>query len=506
MGPGDPDRGSQTPFEPWEPVVRRLTPDELARTVFDVFSLELTAEERERLPVDRPLEGFVRISTGQTTLPDHVLAYSELADSIVSRIDLEQAADGCVEGCAEHLAREWGSRLFRRPTRAEEVQAFGSVFQSASDEGFDVPEATGWMLRAMLQAPQFLYLLEAETEGPSGGLRTIGGYEMASRLSYALWGAPPDDGLRAAAEDGRLDRAEGVAAQARRLLQDRERVRAVLGRFVVDWARIESIPDDDGLRSDLIASARAYYGAWAERDVTLFELITDPRVALTPELAGPYGLPGAVTSGVELVQVPVQSGRGGLLAQPGVLAGMTNADGGAIVARGLFLQNQIFCSDTPDPPASLQEEIETFAAAQPEDASERQIAEIRMERNECGACHAQFDPLAFGFERFDARGAVRDLDEHGNALRTDGWIPWVLTGEDRVDYTTYDDYVEALAIEPVVRRCLVRRHVEYFTGRRLERAQLPAVERIQNRMGRATLEELVVAIVTDDAFRTRRIP
>lgn len=496
------------PLEPLTPVVRRLTKDELIHTVEDTFGLELTASDRALIPDDRPLEGFVNIATGQTTLPEHVQAYAELARRVAG--SNEAAAfmarfdcDAEPSTCAADVVRGAGAVLFRAPPAEDTVARYAAVFDAAIGEGYDASEAARFTLEAMLQAPELLYRLENETG--SDGVRTVGGHEMATRLSYLMWASAPDEGLRAGAAAGDLDTASGVLAAAERLLTDRDKLHRALDRFIIDWSGLASIPDDDGLKDELTQATARFYERFVDGDGDLLEVWTEPSAVLTPELARARGLApeGPGLRAYDLSDDP--EGRG-LLAQPGVIAGMTNADGGAIVARGLFLQRQLFCGESPDPPASLQASIDAFAAEQPEDASERQIADTRLQRNECAACHAAFDPLAYGFERFDHRGALRTEDEHGNTLHTDGWIPAQLTGGAPMPYADLDDYMGDLSTLRRVKACWVQRQLEFALGHRLDAGQARAVDDLVDALegSDGTYDALIRALVVHDVFRTSK--
>ncbi len=514
-GATDPDRGTPPsgregevppPFEALSPVVRRLTRTELLNSVADVLDIRLSEAEAAPLPVDRPLEGFVNISTGQSVLPDHVRGFAEIAETVATRVDVPALRDrfgGCADtnvACARSFVEDLGAVLFRRPLSGADVAPWVDLFETAFAEGLSFDESVPWVLRGMLQSPAFLYLLEPEREA-EGPIRSLDPWSLASRLSYALWATAPDAELRAAAADGRLETQAGLRAQVERLLENEAQVLPVLDRYLVDWARIASIPDGDGLQAELTEAASLYYRRFATEDAGLFAMLTDSSAVLTPDLAEGFGLPSE-GDGPRSYDVAV---GGGLLAQPGVLAGMTNADGGAVVARGLFLEKQLFCEEVPEPPESLQGAIEAFAEEQPAGASDRQISEIRMARFECGSCHAAFDPLAFGFERFDFRGRIRDADEYGNALRTDGWIPgrFVAGGQD-LSYGSFRDYMKQLAQLEQVKRCLVQRQIEFFTSRRLEPAQAAAVHRVLAAAPEGRFTSLIAAIVTDPVFTTRK--
>ncbi|HJL34918.1 MAG TPA: DUF1592 domain-containing protein, partial [Polyangiaceae bacterium LLY-WYZ-15_(1-7)] len=398
------------------------------------------------------------------------------------------------------------------PLDAREQAAFEALFAAVAAEEVGWERAARAVAEAMLQSPGFLYLLQDELAGRGDGdgdanVRTLGGYEMASRLSYALWASAPDEALLDAAEAGELDEPAGIAAQVERMLEDEAKVARVTERFVVDWARLASLPDEDGRKGELMASAVAFYDDHARRGAPLYGLFDAERAFLTPALAEAWGLEPA-GEGVRAYDLSGLDGRGGLLGQPGVIAGMTNADGGAIVARGLFLQHQVFCGSPPDPPASLQDEIDAFAAALPETASDREVFERRLMRAECAACHAQFDPLALAFERYDFRGAFREEDEHGNALDDRGWLPASLDADGaEVAYAGLGEYLGLVAAHPRARRCLVQRHAEQALGATLESGQIGAVVELAEAVGEeGSRADLLRALATHDLFRTQRVP
>ena len=467
-----------------------------------------TRPETKLLAVRR--KPIVHVASAQTVSPEHVRAYALVARGVVASIDRaaffseHTSCTDASSACGAELVERAGTLLFRRPLRGDEASALTTLFDAVIADGGSFDEAGSAVVEAMLQSPGFLYLLEPERHAPGAPARRArDGYEMASRLSYFLWSSAPDAALLEAAASGALDTPEDAMREAERMLED-PRSRRSKERFLRDWALLDSLPDDDGLRPELIETATAFYADHAARGESLFELLRAPRAFLTPALAAAYGVPSA-GPGVREYDLSGLPGRAGLLSQPGVLAGMTNADGGAIVARGLFLQRQIFCGTPPDPPATLGEAIDAFAAAQPPDASDRAIAEARLMRSECAACHMHFDPLAYAFERFDFRGAFRDTDEHGNTLSTDGWIPSSLRGEAGADaaYESIDDYVGLLADEPRVQRCMVQRQIEYAVGARLGSTHAPTVAELVGalRVGTASHTELVRALVAHDLFR-----
>ena len=72
------------------------------------------------------------------------------------------------------------------------------------------------VVAAMLQSPQFIYRPEPSVDtGGTTATEPLEPYALATRLSFLLTGAGPDDALLAAAEAGALDSEDGLLAQDR---------------------------------------------------------------------------------------------------------------------------------------------------------------------------------------------------------------------------------------------------------------------------------------------------
>ena len=141
--------------------------------------------------------------------------------------------------CLEQLVRRVGRRLYRRPLLDEEVTPLVALGQTAARGYGDFYRGAQWVLVAMLQSPQFLYVDLPDPAAPSG-------YALASRLAFFVWGSTPDDALLDAAERGELDTAAGVSTQVDRLLDD-PRARSTLRQFFDEVYRLrelETLPKD----------------------------------------------------------------------------------------------------------------------------------------------------------------------------------------------------------------------------------------------------------------------
>ncbi len=84
----------------------------------------------------------------------------------------------------------------------------------------------------------FLYLAEPS---PDEKRRPLTNLELATRLSYFLWGAPPDAMLRDLAARGRVAKPAVLAAQTTRLLGRSAEHRFRVEGFVYQWLGMDRL-------------------------------------------------------------------------------------------------------------------------------------------------------------------------------------------------------------------------------------------------------------------------
>ena len=159
---------------------------------------------------------------------------------------LATATSASESTCVQSFIHDFGARVFRRPLAAAEATALGKLFADARGDGDTLAQAVAVTLTGMLQSTAFLY--RAELSPPAAGqtVAALSPFELASRLSYLLWGSMPDDTLMAAAAPTSSRSTDAIAAQARRMLDD-PRARAQVANFDGQWldtAKIASIQKD----------------------------------------------------------------------------------------------------------------------------------------------------------------------------------------------------------------------------------------------------------------------
>ena len=137
--------------------------------------------------------------------------------------------------------------------------------------------------------------------------------------------------------------------------------------------------------------------------------------------------------------------------------------------------------------------------------TQRGIADGRLKNNACNGCHAKFEPLAFGLERFNGIGAWSKEDSFGNALREDGNVLIPGDGESQ-SYKTAGELMDILAGSERVKQTIAWKLTQYALGRPLSQRDAPTVESIcnQSEENGGTYRSLITAIVTSDLVQLIR--
>ena len=381
-----------------------------------------------------------------------------------------------------------GSWIMRGPLDEREVTNYSGIATTVASAGGSYEEAVGYMLEAMLQSPRFIYRVEYQIG--DGSAMPVNSYELASRISYTIWGAPPDAELMKAAENGDLFDAEFLRGQAERMLNDPRAV-ARSAEFVTEWLNLNRLTSlqpnaerfphwESGLGADMREETLAFFKklVWEERR-PLAELLNAQFTYLTPRLARHYGLELKEAGGPVTKQGPVWydlgavPSRGGLLTQGSILT--IGGDDASMVTRGLFVLHDLLRGTVKDPPPGL----DTTPVPSEPGISQRHISEDRIKNVACGGCHSRFEPLAFGLEKFDGLGSFRENDEYGNQMREDGEI-LIPGAAEPVRYHTSAELMDLLAQSPRVGETITWKLVQFAMGRPLVPEDIPAVKRIHD--------------------------
>ena len=411
--------------------------------------------------------------------------------------------------CAESIIRSVGSQAFRRPLEPEEMAALVSFYESGGEEGgFEVGIRTA--LEAILASPSFVFRFEEAPDGiEAGQTYLLNDLDLASRLSFFLWGRLPDEELIDVASRGELTRPGGIEKQVERMLAD-PRSEALATRFAAQWLRLQDL---DGVQPDAylypdysrqLASAMRretellFYDI-LRNDRSFLDLFTADYTYVNDRLARYYGLPFA--GGGEFQRVHQPDGqRRGVLGQSSILALTSLPDRTSPVLRGKWVMEVLLGTPPPPPPPdvpALEEIDETEGGVF---LTTRQRMEIHRANPVCNACHQFMDPIGLALDNFDVAGQWRNR-EKGRPLDTGG------TFYDGTPISTPSELRAVLLKRPIpLLRTFTDNLFAYAIGRRVEYFDQPTIRQIvrEAEADDYRLSSFIMGVATSDAFRMKR--
>ncbi len=461
--------------------LRRLTRFEYNNTVRDLLGDD--TRPANVFPSEELANGFGNDANAQPVSSFLAEKYNTVAEDVALRAtetpeklgvlatcaaEITETTDAGTEaGCAEELLETLATRAYRRPLEAGELEALLELREAMRAEGADFPTSIAAVIEAMLQSPDFLYRVERGVVGEDGRRRPTG-HEMATRLSYLLWGTMPDEELLAAAEAGELSTAEGVHAHAERMLAD-ERSRPVVRFFFANLLPISGLADlerDPALfptfSGEIGSLMREETETFLEHEIfegsgTWPGILSAPYTFMNQPLAEFYGVPGVV--GEEFRKVDLDtSKRLGLLTQAGVVSGTIHSNSTNPVVRGAFIVRNLMCTNIPLPPSELADQVK------PPDPSSGPTARDRYSMHSedpvCAGCHKMMDPVGLAFENFDPVGLWRDT-ENGVTIDASGSLP-AIEGSTAAGPV---ELVQLIATAKETQACFVERWSDFAYGR-----------------------------------------
>ena len=425
---GTPIPGSQvsnqgaTAFGPT--AIRRLSATEVRNSIEDALGIEVS-DLLGILPVDEQTPFDNDYST-QTISPALITGFDSLGKQAGERFVEVPAARDAVAGCSPsgpgdqvcflQLARRLGRLLFRRAISDVELSVYvGFLEHSIAADDYNV--AVRMLVRAMIQDPEFVYRLELGVPEPGQpNLLRLSPFEVASRLSFLLWGSGPDNQLLDAAEAGMLDSSAGVQAEAERMLAD-PRAKRQLQRFHHQWLAFKPVALPANLVDDMLAETQAAIQRVVFDEGRPFtDLFTLSETFVTPELAQHYGLP---SPGASAGWVQYSADRAGVLSHATYLSTSSKFDDTSPVVRGLNVNQRLLCRTIPEPPPGIDVDEPPMGVGASPNACRYENYDMSR-RSDCSSCHTHMDPIGFGLEPYGPAGAFRDHQPNRPDCEFDG--------------------------------------------------------------------------------------
>ncbi len=405
------------------------------------------------------------------------------------------------------LLERFAARAYRRPVAKEEVDRLMRVAESRRAGGAEDWQAFKDGIKAALCSPAFLY----HRGGQGENAEKLDAHALASRLSYFLWSAPPDEELRRLADSGDLLESSVLRAQTRRLLAS-PRAEAFAGGFLDAWLNLRSLgdmpPDRDAferyysrdMQAAMKTETRLFMRHLLEENLPATRFLDADFTFVNQALADLYEL-GRIAPperAHEFQRVSLKDGRrGGLLGQGSVLTVSANGIETSPVTRGVWLLENLLGTPPAPPPDNVPPIDPDIRGA----TSMREILTKHRDNPGCFDCHQKIDPLGFALENFDPIGAWRehygDGKKRGPRIDASGELP---DGSRFADVTELKKVL--LARKESFARMLTEKLLAYACGRRMETLDRPEVDRIVADLKSRDypLRDLVESVVSSALF------
>jgi mono/diheme cytochrome c family protein len=413
--------------------------------------------------------------------------------------------------CAEKILSRIATEAYRRPVAPADLKAVMNFYDAgAKQSGFETGIRTG--IEAVLSSPNFIFRVE-QTRGAAkpGEKFAVSSMDLASRLSYFIWGSTPDSTLIAMARRGALADTTALVAQTKRMLAD-PRSEALATRFASQWLRLQDVdkvaPDalqypnyDLQLADDMKRETEMFFANLVKENRSVTELFSADYSFMNESLAKHYGINGVSGTQFRMVKYP-DNKRAGLLGHGSVLTLTSHANRTSPVLRGKWVMEVLLGAPPPPPPPDVPDLEKTGEAKEGRFLTTRERMEIHRAATTCNSCHQFMDPIGLALDNFDVIGQWR-IRENGEALDTKG------TFYDGSTVSSPSELTKLLLKRPApMLRTFTANMMAYAIGRRVEYYDAPTIRRIVSNAEKNNyrMQDIVLGVVKSDAFRMKREP
>ncbi len=414
---------------------------------------------------------------------------------------------------AERIIWRLARRAFRRPVSQEEVDRLLRLFDLAQRRNLSFEQSVRLMVKATLISPHFLFRIEGNAESADQfAVDRISDDELATRLSYFLWGTMPDEELLQQAAAGRLSDPNVLRQQVKRML-DSSRENALVDDFAVQWLHLQeletALPSEEFF-SDFTARARAsmrrevlmFWQNLIRDNRSLLELIDSDYTYTNRDLWKIYQF-GSWEDEFHRQSIDKRHHpeRGGLLGMGAVLAMTSHVARNSPTRRGKWVLDVMLGDPPPPPPANVEQIDESGDKAQAK--SFRELLAIHAdESSSCAGCHRKMDPLGFALDNFNPIGRWQRARD-GQPIDATGVLPdgRKVRGVVQLKELLMDQ-------KDQFARNLIEQMLIYALGRELSYRDRPTVARILKRLQQNDyrMRELILGVVESYPFQYRRHP
>jgi hypothetical protein len=412
--------------------------------------------------------------------------------------------------CASQIVDRLGTRAYRRPLTVKDREGLMNFYdRGAKNGGFE--EGVRMALQAMLASPYFVFRFEPLPVGAVAGKDyQISDIDLASRLSFFLWGSIPDETLLNLAKTKQLSKPAVLEAQVTRMLKD-PRSEALSVRFAGQWLRLQDLdkvhpdaylfPDfNQQLADAMTKETELFFNSIVKENRSVLDLYSANYTYVNEELARHYGIPNVSGDQFRRVEYP-DSTRRGILGQGSILVQTSLANRTSPVLRGKWVMEVLIGMPPPPPPPNVPSLDETADGKDGRPLTTRERMEMHRKNPTCKACHQYMDPIGLSLDNFDVTGRWR-YRENAVVLDTKG------TYYDLTPVATPSDLSHVLLKRPIpLMRNFAENMLAYATGRRMEAADQTLIRQITAKAATDNykLAAFVMGTVNSPIFRERRV-
>jgi len=438
------------------------------------------------------------------------------------------------------------SRAFRRPVTKDELNRFVKIHGIIAAEVDSFEQAMRETLAIVLVSPQFLYHTIAED---SAAMRQ---YELASRLSYFLWGSMPDEELMNLAAKGQLENPAAIEKQVRRLLAD-QRSHDFVDNFTTQWLSIDKMktvkintslfprflylvsggeragtemPYRPTIRDFMHDETIGFIAELIKRNASVLNIVDSDFAYLNQPLAAHYGIEGVQGNKLRPVPIKPEHHLGGLLTQGSMLIGNSTGSAPHPIYRAVWLREAILGDEVKPPPADVPALSDTAGDSAANAVTIKDLLALHRKKESCNECHVRLDPWGIPFEHYNATGRFQPMvPKEGTRVRgfnreldkdLDGYLAYLgsintvkIMADARVPHGPTVDGMQDLKAyllkdrKDEIAQALLRKLLTYSIGRELTFRDRFAVEQLfqEAKTNGFKFQDMIVAICQSETFR-----
>ncbi len=509
-----------SPKDPGPFVIRRLSKVEYGNTLQALYGVESSIAED--LPEEvfgagylnsvSPMQSELFLGIASEVVDRISKKRGQAATALRKRLFGEMPGDGTdLRRAARQVARSLTRDAYRRPASEAELDLLVRIFDLGRGNGLNYQDSLGFMLKAILVSPQFLFITPVGPVYSEEAIVPLDDFQLASRLSYLIWMSPPDAELAALADEGRIQDPDTLRSQVTRMLKD-PRSTALFGGFGAQWLGIDKLenqtfdPDrfplmTPEMRTAMIEEARLFFQSIVSENQSVVRFVDSDYTFLNGGLAKLYGLEKSVKGGKMRRVELANPNRGGILGMPATLAATSFPNRTSPVNRGVWVLEKVLGEHVPPPPPDVPD-LEETSSPTTEEMSLRELTELHQSDMICATCHKVLDPIGFGLENYDAIGRWRERDDKGGLIDASGAL---MSGE------TFDNPVELKQIiagkEIRLARNFTERLMSYALVRQLKGYDEVVVDQSMEKIAKDDfrVQTIISEIVTSYLFTQRRV-